>query len=544
MDDPLYADPQEEEGSSPFDLKVLLLYGVFRSKLQVVLLTGLGIFGGLLFGAAQPNEYASEAQLWYTPGERERHTEEELAGVEGGRSSVPGVTDEIMLLDNPLLYEKVAAELGPAWLLEPADPTHADTEDTSVAVRMLHQLQKALIALGGPDGTIRDDDPKAIRTAGKRLRKSTDLLPVRGSAIIRVIHRGTTREKAQRINAALVDAYVARHQEVFGAEGRVDDQEQKVQEAYEVWKKAEEEHNQYRQSCGVFDYEIEWEKNRLTLEKIDDETRAKEGELKALTARIDSLEKDLADIDATVAERVDAVNVPNPYWTELNKQKMQLDMELLMVDSSSTVPQIVEKRRKALEESLANLKKELEAVDMFYEVMPERVENKMNQKYYDLDGLVVDLKSQRNAVIAEIEILKENAKQEAERRKLIATCKSTHVYHGVEVERTRLEYEAQLGRLTKLKKLAGLDEEGHSNLRVSMDPTRPEGKTGPNRMKPLLAGTFGGAVAGVAFAVLRQLLDRRLRYPESIEKGLGLKVLGVVPEVRKLRNLPRSPTAA
>ena len=38
-------------------------------------------------------------------------------------------------------------------------------------------------------------------------------------------------------------------------------------------------------------------------------------------------------------------------------------------------------------------------------------------------------------------------------------------------------------------------------------------------------------------AALRQLLDRRLRYPKAVERQLGVRLLGVVPEVKSLRSL-------
>ena len=40
------------------------------------------------------------------------------------------------------------------------------------------------------------------------------------------------------------------------------------------------------------------------------------------------------------------------------------------------------------------------------------------------------------------------------------------------------------------------------------------------------------------------LLDRRVRYRENIAKGMGLKVLGVVAETRRLRGFPKSAPAA
>ena len=44
-------------------------------------------------------------------------------------------------------------------------------------------------------------------------------------------------------------------------------------------------------------------------------------------------------------------------------------------------------------------------------------------------------------------------------------------------------------------------------------------------------GTLG---LGIGLAALRQLLERRIRYRETVENDLGLRVLCVVPEVSGL----------
>ena len=64
-------------------------------------------------------------------------------------------------------------------------------------------------------------------------------------------------------------------------------------------------------------------------------------------------------------------------------------------------------------------------------------------------------------------------------------------------------------------------------------------KVGPQRTKFVIQGLGAGAAAGLAFCILRQLLDRKLRYPPSVERVLGLKVLGVIPETRAWRRAGR-----
>jgi hypothetical protein len=109
--------------------------------------------------------------------------------------------------------------------------------------------------------------------------------------------------------------------------------------------------------------------------------------------------------------------------------------------------------------------------------------------------------------------------------------------HKLLVDKAHSDLIAQQEQLDKLEKLALAEMKGASALKPVWEPTLPLTKFGPSRLKPLVAGLAAGMFLGLALAVLRQLLDRRLRYPETLEKSLGVRVLGVVPEVRRLRGL-------
>ncbi|MDA1263667.1 MAG: hypothetical protein O2816_01150, partial [Planctomycetota bacterium] len=146
----------------------------------------------------------------------------------------------------------------------------------------------------------------------------------------------------------------------------------------------------------------------------------------------------------------------------------------------------------------------------------------------------------RDGVIADIEYLTDNRDGLGADRKRIAACKDKHFMHEALVKASRDDLTLQQDQLAKLEKLALAEMKGASALKPLWDPTLPVGKIGPSRAKPLLMGLAAGLFLGLAIAIARQLIDRRLRYPETLANGLGLRVLGVVPEARKLRNLRRS----
>ena len=67
-------------------------------------------------------------------------------------------------------------------------------------------------------------------------------------------------------------------------------------------------------------------------------------------------------------------------------------------------------------------------------------------------------------------------------------------------------------------------------LDSAVAPTQPSQSTAP---RFILMGFVGGLGLGLALAILLDRMDRRLRYPEQVSQGLGLPILGMVPQIRK-----------
>lgn len=68
------------------------------------------------------------------------------------------------------------------------------------------------------------------------------------------------------------------------------------------------------------------------------------------------------------------------------------------------------------------------------------------------------------------------------------------------------------------------------------DPAQPPLQPLKNRKPVIIAlGVMGGLLAGLGLAFLLDLTDKRVRYADQITSGLGLTILGVVPEIRRAK---------
>lgn len=78
-------------------------------------------------------------------------------------------------------------------------------------------------------------------------------------------------------------------------------------------------------------------------------------------------------------------------------------------------------------------------------------------------------------------------------------------------------------------------------LTEAVPPSRPTRNTAPML---ILVGLLGGIGLGVGLAVMLDRLDPRFRYPEQVSQGLGLPILGTIPEIRRAKGRRDSPEEA
>tara|TARA_R110002072_G_scaffold122941_4_gene257951 strand:- start:1497 stop:3134 length:1638 start_codon:yes stop_codon:yes gene_type:complete len=537
MSDPRHDGLEDEEQGSPFDLKVLLLYGAARSRWIIIACILLGSAGGLFMAAGMPNVYKSKAYLQYKPGDLEQANADDAAGIDDRIMNVPGVLDEITLLDDLIVYTEVARELKPSFVLKTPDPTAGDSTGTPLKGVLMHSLQKYLIDLKSSDKPIRDDLESNVVKAAEHLRKHTEIGVQRNSYVLEVTHEAYTPEDARDSLEAVVVAFINRHNAYYSpASGDV---KKRLDEAKEIWRDRQDKYNSHKDTiCQIDDLGREKEVSQADRLNLIKSINGHEVTIAQLENKIPTLEKELAALDEFSVVVVQP-EVLNEDWELANLEYQDAVRAITAIELGGTIALTSEKadlikgwekKRDSAKEKREGQKRMIPEGDPIETKTPNlafaETQLQLSVARADLEGLRGEIEKEKSQLVEVNKILEK-----------VRTCLADHSEFDSDIARLDEEIQQLSEQYQAELKMEFTREEGESNLKVMSQPTLPVEKSGPERMKLMVGGVGGGFLLGLFLAVLRQLLERRVRYKETLEKMLEVPVLAVVPEHRALRHL-------
>ncbi len=528
----------EEGGASPFDIKVLLLYGAWRSKHWIALCTLLGMIGGLVAAASMPNVYQSMGRMDYRPGTNEAQTMAMAAGVDDMNvgNNIPGMANELMILDDLEIYMGVAKELGPAFILGKPDPTAGD-EGANILNRLWHGFQKTMIDMTHTG--FEEGDPvteKALLGAALSLQDRTLLhVPLRTpTSIITVFHDGYSEVRAQKTNEAILKALKKFHKDKY----RSEDFRETVRENYEILKgkiaNTDGEIQQHQRTCGYLDIEGE---------RTDYLERKSAGKLaiSGLQVQIRNLESRLKQTEEELEDEEPMKDILVPAVTEISieyraQQTFVLDQKRRLSEERAARG-VHRNDIKALEDSVKQNEKILADMERLTEVQPARMEPRPNEYHNDLTSRKSEIESELAGARSSKDEHEKHVKDCDDHLQKMGECRQLHAEKLSELAALQDERALVSKQLQASENQQALVDQGHSALMILSEATLPRNKTGPNRIKPLGMAIMAGLAVGMFLAILRQLFDPTVRYRETLEKELDCPVLTVVPETKSLRRI-------
>ncbi len=529
------SEPQDDGDDRTPTLSEFVDIGAKRSRAVIGAMFLVGTLGGVFVSLIQPNKFISTGQFMVRSGAREQSTPESTVDTQfATRGNFGGGADEVHLLSDPEICRRVAQEVGPENILQPYDPASEDTEQTNGFLRFIHRFQSTWFKSLSPvsDEDKKTHSPAAIEAAMTLIQNNLTLDCERNSNVVVVGYATHSPALAQRVVSAFLRAGQIRHSEVYAPGRQLSLVSEQAQQAATQYEAAASTFEAAKAECGFYDITVQKKDliTRIALHEAqlkDDETH-----LKSLDSQIQFITDEIGKTPQTVATTLPLQPMPNPKYTELTSSIAKLNDELgKLGDVYSPNSAEYKRRDKDLRDRLGKLETERNATPFQITTESTAVTSIQNPVYEDLVKRRIEIEQQRRGLAESIRANRGSLKEENATLEKLLLCEPSHLKMAQDVE-----YLAQqLKRLTTARdntevlNLVNRDAT-MSNLLVLQEATLPAEKAGPVRAKIVGVGIALGLFLGLGIAMLRFMLDTKLRSRERAERLLGLHVLAVVPE--------------
>ena len=537
---PLKESAPESSGAS-FDIFEIVLYGLGRYRWWIIPFATIGLVVGVVRSLMVPNTYLSNGEMFINLGMRESVTPEQVIG---GPPRTILLTDELHVLKSPELFEKVARTVGADRILEPYDPTRYDRLDarpTQPAYwkHKLHVLQKSLFNRGRPPGKIDPESLTQIQLAGYALASTVTIRAGALSQVLTITARAKSPELAQAIVDATMQACKERHREVFSNQFNQVFVTEQIAKAETELEDVTAEFYEHRQGCGFFD--IAKQRNQIftDLAQIENTISADGLKLAQIKTERDAITEKLQILPLKVPELREPKPEPNPTWVKYQDQKLALQEKLTSLSKTYLVgTDDYDKIKDGLEKDIARadeILKGMPPVIVVGEPYTVEIDNP--------DRKAAEKRLEELDVEQELTLTRQNREAARritldERMDALLACEPLHERLQAEIGQLFSQINKFKDAMAKAQTLELVDQDlAMSNLRVLDHASFNPRKVAPQRGKSVVTGLGAGIGIWAAMALLLQFLDVKVRFPKNVERTLGVKVLGVVPEQRRWKRL-------
>lgn len=245
--------------------------------------------------------------------------------------------------------------------------------------------------------------------------------------------------------------------------------------------------------------------------------------------QLDDLKKDKRDLNAALA-RLQAGDLAIDLFAVIPSVKNSLELSVILKDLMDQDTKLRQLRLRYSDTTTVFASPGNEAVDM------RKLINNVNRLKTET------VPAYAHVVLAHLDqaIAQTDSEVQTGDRELHDIPQRTIEENALRREETMQE--SVVNELTKASYAARIREASAPTDVTILDPAvAPLLPTKNNKAVLIAMGTFGGLLIGLGLALLLDLTDKRVRYAEQITGGLGLTILGVIPEIRRAKG--KQPTA-
>ena len=501
---------------------------LFRHKRMIVIFF-LAVVITVTLGTFLVSEiYRSEARIMVRVG-RESVTLDPTATtgqvISVGQARENEVKSELEILKSQELVEKLVDAIGPAAFLD--DPNEASGENgaggspESAFKQTVEKLRTAFKGVTGLLGSLSlnpmSDRDKAIIAVTKGLEiealKNSDVIAVSFEAKGRKLARGTLEK--------LIALYLDKHIAVRRTAGSYEFFDQQTRQVQTGLARAEEDVRELKNRTGIASLD---EQRKVLLKRIGDleqDSETTESALAASKAKVETMEKTLAGLPRTLTVQETTGN-PNQGADLMRARlyELQLKEQDLLSKFTETSKPVQEVRRQITEaQTLMNGE----------EHSRTQVTKGLNESYKQVEVVLLNEKATLSSLQAKA---REQRKQLAAARGELGTINDsetrlTHVQREMGIQ------EANYRKYTEKLEQARIDQALEigkiSNISVVQQATTPVKPVRPKKLLNLALGLMLGIFGGIGLAFFSEYTTQGFSTPESVERRLGLPVLGTVP---------------
>ena len=357
--------------------------------------------------------------------------------------------------------------------------------------------------------SVRNSDVLGREAVISKFLNSLTIEPVRSSRLVKVHVDNTDPALAARIANSTVQAFIA-----MGMERRLETSsyaksflEDQIKQMKAKLEESERRLNSYAQSNQI-----------LTL---DDKTSAINQTYTDFASALAKAEQERIKAEAIAAE-----------------MKRNPEASIAVVENK-TVQAYKERRAKLQIDYQENLRIYKPDFPKMQQIQAQIAEIDAQIKR-EIENVAGSLQAQYDAYAKQEALLKERVSQT---RKQVLTTQE----HGIdmnllkrEVDTNRQLYDSLLQRFKEL----GVSGNIVSNNVSVVDAAEPSlFPYKPNLLANLLVGVVAGILLGAAIVVALEVMDDSIKYPDEVERVLGLPLLGIIPKLNRKRSSSNKPVA-